>query len=79
MGLAEWLAMGLLATAVLIGSVFAAIAYQSGRPAVVATFDFAYLPFAVIWGIAFFAELPDVVTIVGMVLIATAGILSVWR
>ena len=42
MGPAEWLSMGLLACAILIGSVGAAIAYQNGPPAVIGTFDFAY-------------------------------------
>lgn len=79
MGPDEWLAMGLLAAALFIGSIFAAIAYQSGRSSVVATFDFAYLPFAVVWGILFFAEMPDAVTVTGMVLIVAAGVLSVWR
>ena len=75
----EWLAMGLLATAVLVGSVGAAIAYQAGPPSVVATFDFSYLAFATLWGLAFFAERPDAVTIGGMALIAGAGMIAVWR
>jgi len=79
MGLQEWLAAGLLATAVIIGSVFAAVAYQSGPSATVATFDFAYLAFAALWGAVFFAEVPDAVTALGIGLIAAAGILAVRR
>ncbi len=79
MGAHEWLAMSLLATAVIIGSVGAAIAYQAGPPSIVSTFDFSYLAFAAIWGVLFFAEVPDTVTVAGIVLIAIAGILAVRR
>ena len=76
MGEAEWLSMGLLATAILIGSVGAAIAYQKGPPAIVGTFDFAYVGFAVVWGLVFFAEVPDFLTIIGMTMIVVAGAMS---
>jgi len=79
MGPREWLAGVVLAAAILAGSVFAAIAYQSGPATVVATFDFAYLAFAALWGILVFAELPDPVTVAGITLVATAGILAVRR
>ena len=79
MGGREWLSMTLLAAATIIGSVGAAIAYQVGPPATVATFDFAYVGFASAWGILFFAEVLDAVTIAGMILIVVAGILAVRR
>lgn len=79
MGWTEWLAMTLLAVATIIGSVGAAIAYQAGPPATVATFDFAYVGFAAAWGVLFFAEVLDAVTIAGMALIVVAGILAVRR
>jgi drug/metabolite transporter (DMT)-like permease len=79
MGRTEWLAMTLLAAAVIIGSVGAAIAYQVGPPATVATFDFVYVGFAGLWGILFFAEVLDGITIIGMALIVVAGILAVRR
>lgn len=76
MGGAEWLSMALLAGALLIGSIGAAIAYQNGPPAVIGAFDFAYVAFAVLWGMVFFAELPDLTSALGMALIVGAGILS---
>jgi len=76
MGVAEWFSMALLAAAILIGSIGAAIAYQNGPPAMVGTFDFAYVGFAVFWGVVFFAEIPDAVSTLGMLLIVGAGILS---
>jgi len=76
MGGEEWLSMAVLASAILIGSVGAAIAYQKGPPAVVGTFDFAYVGFATIWGTVFFREIPDTLSLLGMALIVVAGILS---
>ncbi|WP_062762491.1 DMT family transporter [Falsirhodobacter sp. alg1] len=76
MGKAEWISMGLLAAAILIGSIGAAIAYQNGSPAMIGAFDFAYVGFAVIWGIVFFAETPDLIASIGMIIIVGAGVLS---
>lgn len=76
MGQAEWVSMGLLAAAILIGSIGAAIAYQNGPPAMIGAFDFAYVGFAVIWGILFFGETPDLIASLGMVMIVSAGVLS---
>lgn len=50
-------------------------AYQIAPPQIIATFDYAYLVSAVIWGFVFFAEAPDVLTLCGMVLITMAGLL----
>jgi drug/metabolite transporter (DMT)-like permease len=79
MGLADWIAMALLAAASIIASVGVAIAYQVGPPATIATFDFAYVGFAGLWGVLIFAEFPSATTMVGMVLIVAAGILAVRR
>ena len=69
--------MALMASAILIGSVGTAIAYQNGPPAIIGVFDFAYVGFAVVWGLIFFAEVPDALTLAGIALIVVAGILSV--
>jgi drug/metabolite transporter (DMT)-like permease len=79
LGKSEWLAMTLLAAALIIGSVGAAIAYQAGPPATVAVFDFAYIGFAAVWGMLFFAETLGGVTIGGILLIIVAGVLAVRR
>ena len=79
LGLREWFAMGLLATAAIIGSVGAAVAYQAGPSATVSTFDFFYLAFAALWGFLFFAEVPDGIGVVGIMLIAAGGIIAVRR
>lgn len=77
MGAREWIAIFLLATSIIIGSIFAAIAYQSGPSSMVAAFDFSYLAFAALWGLLFFAEVPDAITATGIILIAIAGIVAV--
>ena len=77
MGRAEWLSMCLLATAVIIGSVGAAIAYQAGPPAIVATFDFTYVAFAAAWGLLFFGEVPGTIKLAGMAMVVAAGILAI--
>lgn len=79
MGAAEWISMGVLAAAILIGSIGAAIAYQNGPPAMIGAFDFTYVGFAVVWGWVFFADSPDPVSAFGMFLIVGAGLLSLRR
>ena len=79
MGLSQWVSMGLLATAVIIGSVGTVIAYQNAPSAVIGIFDFAYVGFAVLWSVVFFAEFPDGVSLIGMALIVLSGVLSLRR
>ena len=79
MGTNEWLTMSLLAAAVIIGSVGAAIAYQVGPSSIVATFDFSYLAFAVVWAFLLFSEVPDTIMICGIALIVVAGLLAIRR
>jgi drug/metabolite transporter (DMT)-like permease len=73
----EWRIMALLAAALIVGSIFAALAYQSGPPAMIATIDFSYVGFATLLGFIFFAEIPDGITLLGILLIVCGGILSV--
>lgn len=79
MGAGEWAAMGVMAAAIVIGSVGAAFAYQVGRSSTVATFDFAYVAFAAIWGVVLFAEVPSPRAVLGIVLIVIAGVVAVRR
>ncbi len=77
MGLNEVLAIGLLGIAILVASIGTAFAYQNGKSSTIATFDFSYVGFAVIWGALFFSELPDLPSLCGMGLIVFAGIMAV--
>ncbi|GFE63735.1 DMT family transporter [Litoreibacter roseus] len=50
-------------------------AYQIAPPAIIGTFDYAYLISAALWGYLFFSETPGPLTILGMILITCAGLL----
>jgi drug/metabolite transporter (DMT)-like permease len=50
-------------------------AYQVAPPALIGTFDYAYLVFACLWGYVLFQETPDVFTWAGIFLIVIAGFL----
>jgi len=75
MGKREWALMALLG--VLSAAFFAGVAraYQIAAPSIIATFDYAYLVSAAVWGFAFFSEMPDLLTIGGMIAIIMAGLL----
>ncbi|MGI9417685.1 MAG: DMT family transporter [Geminicoccaceae bacterium] len=75
MGLREWGLMALLGVLSAAYFVGVARAYQIAAPSIIATFDYAYLVSATLWGFVFFAEKPDFMTIGGMVLITMAGLL----
>lgn len=85
--LGDWAPMGLQAWGLmaLIGALSAAYfvgvarAYQIAAPSIIATFDYAYLISAALWGFLFFAETPDPLTVGGMVLITAAGLLVAAR
>lgn len=76
-GAREVIALAVLAAAILIGSICTAVAYQSAASSTVSTFDYSYLAFSVVWGLVFFAEIPDALTILGIAMIAMAGITAV--
>lgn len=42
----------------------------------IGTFDFAYVGFAVLWGVVFFDEIPDAVSVSGIGFIVVAGFIS---
>ena len=75
--LSGWLTMSVLAIVIIFGSLFAAIAYHNAPSSVVATFDYSYLAFAALWGLLVFSEVPDALTILGMVMIAGAGMIAI--
>ena len=65
-----------MGAAILVCSVGAAIAYQKGPPAIIGSFDFAYVGFAVSWGLLFFGHVPDAITLAGIAMIVFAVLLS---
>jgi drug/metabolite transporter (DMT)-like permease len=51
-------------------------AYRKGEASVVTPFEYTSMFWGTIWGLLLFSEIPKPVTLVGMALIATAGILA---
>ncbi|MCV0428137.1 MAG: hypothetical protein K5905_21995, partial [Roseibium sp.] len=71
----DWFVLVLLAGfAVSIGMMLAG-AYQMAPPAVISTFEYSYLVFVTVWDIVFFGLTPTLMSLTGMILIATAGLL----
>lgn len=82
LGLQEWMTIAVLAVLITTSSLCATIAYQNGPSSTVSSFDFFYLAFVVMWGVLFLGEVPDAVTVTGIILIACAGVVVVgkqWR
>jgi drug/metabolite transporter (DMT)-like permease len=75
MGPREWGMVALLGALIAVYSTGVAKAYQVAPPSIVATFDYAYLVFAAVWGFVLFADVPTAGTVVGMILITVAGVL----
>ena len=77
--LTDWLILSLLAFLAVAISVGIAGAYQSASPPLIATFEYSYLGFVVVWDVVFFAASPSAATIVGMVMIIGAGLVIARR
>ena len=61
------------------GNILIVKAYQSAELSGLAPVDYSYLIFATFWGFVFFSDLPNLPTLLGMLLIAAAGIVTAWR
>ncbi len=59
-----------------IGSTFLTNAYRVGTASIVTPFEYTGMIWACAFGFLFFGEVPRVTTLVGMVLIAGAGVLA---
>ncbi len=77
--MADWpwfLATGL---SVAIGGLMVSQAYRTLEAALVAPFEYAAMPLAILWGAVIFGTLPDVTAGVGIALICGAGLYTLWR
>lgn len=70
----DLLLVGLLGVMLVAISISLAFAYRSAPPAVIAGFDYSYLIFASMFGFILFDEIPTASSIIGMLLIAGAGL-----
>ena len=69
--------MVLIALAGTIGQLALIRAFSEGEAAMLAPYSYVGLAFAAFWGLTFFAEVPDLWTVLGSLVIAGAGI-YVW-
>ena len=65
--------------AVLFLSMASSNAYRSVEASMIAPFEYTAIPFAVIWGIAIWGDWPDIWSWVGMGLILSGGLYTIWR
>ena len=75
LGAAGWIAIIVLTLLMAGNGLVLPAAYKAAPTVIVATFDYCYLIFATLFGLILFAEFPTASTLVGMVMIASAGIL----
>lgn len=76
---ADWpwfLATGL---SVAIGGLMISQAYRLCAAAVVAPFEYAAMPLAILWGVTIFGQWPDLTAWFGIALICGAGLYTLWR
>ena len=62
-----------------VGGYLMSQAYRVTRPSVLAPFEYVALPTAVMWGVVFFGDWPDLVTYAGMALICGSGLYVLHR
>ena len=75
----EW---GLLAIAALIGAFsyrFIVMAMRMGEVSFVTPFRYSRMVFALIIGGVIFAEVPDALTLIGVVIVIASGLFTLWR
>ncbi len=78
-GSSEWLLISLLAALVIGIGMALATAYQIASPPIVAAFDYSYLIFVALWDFLFFSTTPNTATVLGILLIVSAGFLILHR
>ena len=63
----------------LVANIGLAKSYQSAESSWLAPFDYSYLIFATFWGVVMWADVPDLLSFVGMAMIAASGCYVAWR
>jgi drug/metabolite transporter (DMT)-like permease len=63
----------------LAANICLARAYQTAESSWLAPYDYSYLVFAALWGFVLWGTVPELLTVVGMVIIAAAGIFVATR
>ena len=75
LGPSGWGFVAMLAALMVANGLVLPAAYQSAPSVIIATFDYCYLIFATLLGFIVFAEIPDRQTVIGILMIAGAGMI----
>lgn len=75
----DWPYLAFIGLASAIGGYFISQAYRLAEASVIAPLEYAAMPMAILFGILFFNEWPDLVSWIGMTLIIGAGLFVFWR
>ena len=78
-GMIDWIYLAACAVMVLFLSWVSSNAYRHVEASFIAPFEYAAIPFAVIWGILIWQDWPDALAWAGMVLILAGGLYTVYR
>jgi drug/metabolite transporter (DMT)-like permease len=78
-GVFEWAVLAMLAVFSVVIAATSAGAYQAAPPAKIATFEYCYLIFVVLWDYLFFATTASGATLLGMGMIVIAGMMVLRR
>ncbi len=76
---ADWPVFLALGVTVTLGGLMLAQAYRTCPPALIAPFEYAAMPMAVLWGVVVFGTWPDAIAWTGIALILGAGLYALWR
>ncbi|TVQ34932.1 MAG: DMT family transporter [Geminicoccaceae bacterium] len=71
--------LALCGTMVALGGILISQAYRLVEATAVAPFEYTALPIAVFWGWLMWGDMPDLVAWTGLLLIASGGLLVIWR
>lgn len=76
---ADWPWFLLTGLSVAAGGLMITQAYKLCEAALVAPFEYAAMPLAILWGVVAFAQWPDMTAWFGIALICGAGLYTLWR
>lgn len=77
--MADALPLIFIGFAVAFGGYFISQAYRVAEAGFIAPFEYLALPLSVLWGYLVFAEVPDMISVIGIVLIVGSGLFTLAR
>ncbi|MEO0343250.1 MAG: DMT family transporter [Pseudomonadota bacterium] len=75
----HWVQLVTIGTIGAVGHFFLIRAFRETEASALAPWSYSGLMFSILWGVLFFAEIPDLATFVGAFIIVAAGMIIWWR